>query len=191
MKITKKQLEKFIVETLNEKKYFFYPATMGNFQSLLVWELKQISQNHYTTSAIIGGKTLGDLYDFNIKKYINPKKYGIPTKKDIKTQLFLDRMMWDEFAYNSKNVQKIYKEFGWLGFSYNKRAKISWAYVGNKKYEILCDYPREIRHPDEYNIKDEYLNEFNKIDEALDKVVKKLNMLGFKVEINSTIDGYK
>lgn len=176
-------------------KYFLYPTTETFSRKSVKTEAESLrpygwvnkSNNHGYTGNLNGGITLGNKYLTDIEQY--QKKYGIPTKQEIKADQFIEDSFW---KIARKIPSDAYDKWSWYQFGNGASSDMGWVYAGNKKMEFYLRLPREIRHPEEYKwVKDSDIKMFEDIRNEIGKVASKVSSMGFTVTINATPRGFK
>ena len=175
---------------LNENKYsgqlILYPTVRkygsGKQESLLVWKIDDRNQAHTISSNLF----ISRAYEDNVKDYL--KKYGKPTKKEIKA----DKAVYDLFWKTARKLGSTgYKLAGWRNFGQGNVSDLAYVYSGKGLYEIHLDLPRAYRHQDEQPVRDEYIKFFDMVEQEVSMIEKKIKGMGFKVRISATPTGYR
>ena len=175
---------------LKENKYvdqlILYPTVrkygMGKQESLLVWKVNDRNEAHTISSNLF----ISRAYESDVKDYL--KKYGKPTKKEIKA----DKAVYDLFWKTERKLGRTgYKLAGWRNFGQGNVSDLAYVYSGKGLYEIHLSLPRAYRHQDEQNLSDEYIKFFDMVEQEVSMIEKKIKGMGFKVQISASPQGYR
>ena len=177
---------------LKENKYvdqlILYPTVRkyggGKQESLLVWKVTDRNEAHTISSNLF----ISRAYESDVKDYL--KKYGKPTKKEIKA----DKAVYDLFWKTERKLGRTgYKLAGWRNFGQGNVSDLAYVYSGKGLYEIHLSLPRSYRHQDELDVEpsDEFIKFFDMVEQEVSMIEKKIKGMGFKVKISATPTGYR
>jgi len=175
-------------------KMFMYPIEETFSRKSSMREVKNLKPfgwidggSYGRAGSFTGGMTLGKISLREVEGY--QKKYGIPTKNEIKADEFTESEFW-KIARAVPN--EAYSKWGFYEYGNGASSDMGYVYSGNKKFEFYLNIPRDIRHPEESKwVKDSDVQMFDKIIDQVNKVAGKVKGMGFNVTINSTPTGYK
>jgi len=180
------KLKSLLKENKYEGQLILYPTVrkygMGKQESLLVWKVTDRNEAHTISSNLF----ISRAYEDDVKSYL--KKYGKPTKKEIKA----DKAVYDLFWKTARKLgSKGYKLAGWRNFGQGNVSDLAYVYSGKGLYEIHLSLPRAYRHQDEQNLSDEYIKFFDMVEQEVSMIEKKIKSMGFKVQISASTQGYR
>ena len=154
----------------------------GRQESLLVWKVRDRNEAHTISSNLF----ISRAYEDDVKHYL--KKYGKPTKKEIKA----DKAVYDMFWKTARKLGRTgYKLAGWRNYGQGNVSDLAYVYSGKCLYEIYLNLPRCYRHQDECNVSDEYIKFFDMVEQEVSMIEKKIKGMGFKVQISASPQGYR
>ena len=180
------KLKSLLKENKYEGQLILYPTVRkyggGRQESLLVWKVDDRNEAHTISSNLF----ISRAYEDDVKHYL--KKYGKPTKKEIKA----DKAVYDLFWKTARKLGRTgYKLAGWRNYGQGNVSDLAYVYSGKGLYEIYLNLPRAYRHQDEQNLSDEYIKFFDMVEQEVSMIEKKIKGMGFKVQISASPQGYR
>ena len=180
------KLKSLLKENKYEGQLILYPTVRkyggGRQESILVCKVRDRNEAHTISSNLF----ISRAYEDDVKRYL--KKYGKPTKKEIKA----DKAVYDMFWKTAGNLGSTgYQRAGWRNYGQGNVSDLAYVYSGKGLYEIYLNLPRAYRHQDEQNLSDEYIKFFDMVEQEVSMIEKKIKGMGFKVQISASPQGYR